>query len=111
MDGVLGEIDVLDLGEAEVDAAAKLGVTRPDDLLGLREPERDEQKPGLVEWAVVAVDDRDTAPSSLSKRRASRLASNVPPVPPPRMTIRLWRHRTSHPGRWRSLLQGGYAAR
>ena len=85
MDGVLGEIDVLDLGETEVDAAAKLGVARPDDLAGLREPEWNEQQAGLVDVAVVAVDDRDLCPSP--KRRASRLASSVPPVPPPRMRI------------------------
>ena len=59
MNRVVDEIDALDLCETKIDAAAKLLVARPDDLLGLGEPERDEQQAGLVHVAVVAVDDRD----------------------------------------------------
>ena len=69
---------------------------RPDDLLGLGEPERHEQQSGLVDVAVVAVDDRDLrlvakAPRQAvgEQRSAGAAAEDHDPVC----------HRISHPGR------------
>ena len=52
----------------------------------VREAERDEEQAGLVDVAVVAVDDVDLR-LVRSNRRRSRFAVIVPPVPPPRITI------------------------
>src|SRR5690606_26072941 len=50
---------VVDAGLDEVHAVAQLAPPGPDDLLGLGEPERHEEEAGLVDVAVVLVDDRD----------------------------------------------------
>ena len=57
-----------------------------DEILRLREAERHEQEPGLVDVGVVPVDDGDVRLVP-PKARRSRLAVSVPPVPPPRITI------------------------
>ena len=55
---------------------------RADDLVGMGQPEGDEQQARLVDVAVVLVDHRDAA--SGRKALSSRLALSVPPVPPPK---------------------------
>ena len=51
--------DRVDLALVEDDPVAELPPARAHDLVELREPERDEEQPGLVDVAVVAVDDVD----------------------------------------------------
>ena len=65
---------------------AQLRRSRPHERLRLGEPEGDEQEPRLVDVVVVAVDDDDLGASPYSLR--SRFAARLPPVPPPRMTMR-----------------------
>ena len=59
VDGVRRRVDVLDLGEAELDAVVQLRAARADDLGRIGQPERHEQQTGLVDVAVVAVDHDD----------------------------------------------------
>jgi hypothetical protein len=71
------------------DAAAELPAARPHDLLDLRQAEGDEEQPGLVDVAVVAVDDVDlrlvgveaTAQSVGGHRAAGPAAKNHDPFP------------------------------
>ena len=52
-------VDVLDLGEAELDAVVQLRAARADDVGRIGQAERHEQQTGLVDVAVVAVDHDD----------------------------------------------------
>ena len=90
-------IDVLDLGEAELDAVVQLRAARADDLGRIGQAEGDEQQTGLVDVAVVAVDDDDLDRRRRTARR-SRFAVSVPPVPAPRMTMRRAMLRVSRAG-------------
>ncbi len=49
----------LDRGLPVGDPVAELATTRPHDVLGMRQPERHVQEPGLVHVTVVLVDHRD----------------------------------------------------
>ena len=59
MDRARRGIDVVDLGEPELDAVVQLRAARADDLGRVGQAERDEQQTGLVDVAIVAVDDDD----------------------------------------------------
>ena len=74
--------DLLDLVLVEDDAVAQLPPAGPHDLIDLREPERDEEQAGLVDVAVVAVDDVDlglvrveAAAQPVGGHRAARAAA------------------------------------
>ena len=58
-DLVVVGVDPGDLCAMKVDAVSQLAAARPDDLVHLRETERDEQQARLVKVAIVAVDDVD----------------------------------------------------
>ena len=79
------DVDAVDRRFDEVDAVVQLAAARADDVLGVGQPERHEQQTGLVDVAVVLVDDGDLHLVGAARRR-SRLATSVPPVPPPRIT-------------------------
>ena len=53
------DVDVVDARLDEVHPVAQLALPGPDDLLGVGQPEGDEQEPGQVLVAVVLVDNRD----------------------------------------------------
>ena len=59
VDGTIAGLDPVDLGADEPDALVQLGAARPDDGVRVGKPERDEEQPGLVDVAVVLVDDGD----------------------------------------------------
>ena len=82
------QLDAVDGVDAVLDAAVQLAAAGADDVLGVGEPEGDEEEPGLVDVAVVLVDDGDRRPRPGRRARRSRFAASVPPVPPPRITMR-----------------------
>ena len=57
--GVVGDVDAVDAALAERDAVVQLAVPRPHDLVGVGQPEGDEQQPRLVDVAVVLIDHGD----------------------------------------------------
>lgn len=62
-------VDVIDLGEDQVDAVVDEFVSGADDLGGRVDAERHEQVPGSVVVGVVAIDDGDVQ-LMLAERRA-----------------------------------------
>ena len=69
---------MVDTGLPETDSGVQLPVAWPDEPAGVREPERDEQQPGLVDMVVVLVITMISAsPEPYTCRR--RLAAIVPP--------------------------------
>ena len=81
------DVDMVDAGLDEPDPVVELPFPGAHDVLGVGEAERDEQQPRLVDVAVVLVDHDDLGLLG-GQRRRKRLAVRVPPVPPPRITIR-----------------------
>ena len=53
------ERDRVDLALDELDPSMKLAMPGPGEVVDVREPERDEEQPGLIHVQVVAVDDLD----------------------------------------------------
>ena len=72
MNFVEGGLDPVDLDLAELDPRAQLLTTRSDDPVRLLEAEGDEQQAGLVDMAVVAVDDGDLGLVSVEPLKAVR---------------------------------------
>jgi hypothetical protein len=77
MDGVLISLDPLDLADPELNPAPELLGARPADRVGRDQAEGDEEKIGLVDVAIVLVDDRDlglgavAAPELVGDQRAA----------------------------------------
>ena len=70
MHGLGAEIDVVDGSDAIVNARVELTATGANDVLGMGQPEGNEQQARLVDMAIVLIDHRDgrlAAPISLSQ--------------------------------------------
>ena len=59
VDLIRGGLDAVDVGQPELDPVVQLRGARADDRLRVGQPERHEQQAGLIDVAVVAVDDDD----------------------------------------------------